>query len=100
MTMAIHILWVSKKIVFVDYKCCQLFLGRRLYFCYFQAEDCLSAITKCCESGDGNLLALSIEASRQRCTVGEITDAMEKVQQFHQMITALIFFYITEISPY
>ena len=50
-----------------------------MYIGDFQAEECLSAITKCCESGDGNLLGLSIEASRQRCTVGEITDAMEKV---------------------
>ena len=45
----------------------------------FQAEEALSAITKCCDSGEGNLLGLSIEAARCRCTVGEITDAMEKV---------------------
>lgn len=44
-----------------------------------KAEECLAAITNCCESGDGNLLALSIEAARHRCTVGEITEAMEKV---------------------
>lgn len=44
-----------------------------------KAEESLSAITNCCESGDGNLLALSIEAARHRCTVGEITEAMEKV---------------------
>lgn len=44
-----------------------------------QADRCLEAITKCCESKDGNLLALSIEASRARCSVGEITDAMEVV---------------------
>ena len=49
-----------------------------LYIC-LQSEETLAAITKCCESGDGNLLALSIEAARARCTVGEITDAMEKV---------------------
>ena len=51
-------------------------------FVGFQAEECLSNITKCCQSGDGNLLALSIEAARARCTVGEITDAMEKVTVF------------------
>lgn len=44
-----------------------------------KAEESLEAITKCCESGDGNLLALSIDAARARCTVGEITDAMEKI---------------------
>ena len=38
----------------------------------------LDAITAAC-NGDGNLLALSIEAARHRATVGEITDAMEKV---------------------
>jgi len=45
----------------------------------FQAKEALDSITKACESNDGNLLALAIEASRRRCTVGEITDAMEKV---------------------
>src|SRR5690606_30811533 len=30
-------------------------------------------------AGDANLLALSIEAARARCTVGEISDAMEQV---------------------
>ncbi|WAQ94020.1 MUTA-like protein [Mya arenaria] len=44
-----------------------------------KAQEALDNITKACESNDGNLLGLAIEASRQRCTVGEITDAMEKV---------------------
>jgi len=39
----------------------------------------LEAITQCCKTGDGNLLGLSIDASRARATVGEITTAMEKV---------------------
>lgn len=55
-----------------------------------KAEECLSNITKCCESGDGNLLALSIEASRARCTVGEITDAMEKVFGRHMASDRLV----------
>ncbi|MBC2716820.1 MAG: methylmalonyl-CoA mutase [Desulfobacteraceae bacterium] len=38
----------------------------------------LAAITKCAETG-GNLLEVSIEAVRARATVGEISDAMEKV---------------------
>jgi methylmalonyl-CoA mutase len=38
----------------------------------------LDALTRGAES-DGNLLALSIEATRARATVGEISDAMEKV---------------------
>lgn len=59
---------------------------------YFQAEECLSNITKCCESGDGNLLALSIDAARARCTVGEITDAMEKVCLHSIMMWLLVGF--------
>ena len=38
----------------------------------------LAALTKCAESGEGNLLALSIEAARARATLGEISDALEK----------------------
>jgi methylmalonyl-CoA mutase len=37
----------------------------------------LAAITECAKSGEGNLLDLSIKASRLRATVGEISDAME-----------------------
>ncbi|XP_053373041.1 methylmalonyl-CoA mutase, mitochondrial-like isoform X3 [Mercenaria mercenaria] len=48
-----------------------------------KADECLSNITKACESNDGNLLKLSIDAARHRCTVGEITDAMEKVYGRH-----------------
>lgn len=48
-----------------------------------KADECLAKITKACESNDGNLLALSIEAARERCTVGEITYAMEKVYGRH-----------------
>jgi len=44
-----------------------------------QLQRCLSEITECCRTGDGNLLALSIDAARARATVGEITDAMEAV---------------------
>ncbi|MEA3279480.1 MAG: methylmalonyl-CoA mutase [Thermodesulfobacteriota bacterium] len=41
-------------------------------------EKALDAITRCAESG-GNLLEVCIPAVRARATVGEITDAMEKV---------------------
>jgi methylmalonyl-CoA mutase len=47
------------------------------------AHAALDAITECCKSGDGNLMDLSIKAARARCTVGEITDAMEKVFTRH-----------------
>ncbi len=41
-------------------------------------EKCLEAITNCAAS-DGNLLEVCIDAARARATVGEISDAMEKV---------------------
>ena len=50
--------------------------------CMYQVQSVLAAITECCRSGDGNLLALSIEAARARVSVGEITDAMEEVVHF------------------
>lgn len=43
-----------------------------------KVNSCLQAITKCAESGDGNLLALAVDAARERATLGEISDAMEK----------------------
>lgn len=43
----------------------------------------LAAITKCAKGGDGNLLALSIDAARKRATLGEISDALEKIYGRH-----------------
>ena len=39
----------------------------------------LEALTNCAKSGNGNLLELSIEAASHRATLGEISDAIEKV---------------------
>lgn len=44
-----------------------------------RVEQCLKALTDVAGGAEGNLLALAIEAARARCTVGEITQAMEKV---------------------
>jgi methylmalonyl-CoA mutase len=49
-----------------------------------EVEQKLHALTKCAESGGGNLLALGIEAARARCSVGEISDALEKVWGRHK----------------
>ncbi len=38
----------------------------------------LDAIYRCAAGGEGNLLALAVDAARQRATLGEISDAMEK----------------------
>ncbi|MGB1245350.1 MAG: methylmalonyl-CoA mutase [Porticoccaceae bacterium] len=40
-------------------------------------EQALEALAKAAETGEGNLLALSVDAARARATVGEISDALE-----------------------
>jgi len=47
-------------------------------------ERCLAALTRCAEAGEGNLLELSVAAARARATVGEISDALEKVWGRHR----------------
>ncbi|MFT6030402.1 MAG: methylmalonyl-CoA mutase, partial [Oleiphilaceae bacterium] len=47
-------------------------------------EKSLLALTESAKSGEGNLLALSIEAARLRATVGEISDALEAVYGRYQ----------------
>ncbi|MBP5240496.1 MAG: cobalamin-dependent protein, partial [Bacteroidales bacterium] len=42
-------------------------------------QKCLDALTRCAETGEGNLLALSIDAARKRASLGEISYALEKV---------------------
>ena len=42
-------------------------------------ENILQQITNCAATGEGNLLALAVEAARKRATLGEISFAMEKV---------------------
>ncbi len=52
--------------------------------------DCskaLDALTRAAEEGTGNLLALAIDAARARATVGEISDALEKVYSRHRAVT-------------
>ena len=39
----------------------------------------LQKLKLCAETGEGNLLELAIEAARNRCTLGEISDALETV---------------------
>jgi len=47
-------------------------------------EASLEALTKGAASGEGNLLALAVEAARARATVGEISLALEKVFTRHR----------------
>jgi methylmalonyl-CoA mutase len=43
----------------------------------------LDALTSAASAGDGNLLALAVDAARAKATVGEISDALEKVYGRH-----------------
>ncbi|WP_341887949.1 methylmalonyl-CoA mutase [Variovorax sp. YR752] len=47
----------------------------------------LDALTACAETGQGNLLDLSIQAVRLRATVGEVSDALEKAWGRHRADT-------------
>ncbi len=42
-------------------------------------QAALDALTKCAETGEGNLLDLSVKAMRLRATLGEVSDALEKI---------------------
>jgi len=50
-------------------------------------QAALDALTAAAESGQGNLLDLSIQAIRLRATVGEVSDALEKVFGRHRADT-------------
>ncbi|WP_047308218.1 methylmalonyl-CoA mutase [Rhodopseudomonas palustris] len=47
-------------------------------------DAALAALTRSASEGSGNLLALAIDAARKKATVGEISDALEKVYGRHR----------------
>jgi len=47
-------------------------------------EAALAALTRCARTGEGNLLALTVDAMKVRATVGEVSDALEKVFTRHK----------------
>ena len=49
-------------------------------------QSTLNALTACARTGEGNLLALSIEAARARATNGEISMALEKAWGRHKAV--------------
>jgi methylmalonyl-CoA mutase len=49
-------------------------------------EAALGALTQAAEDGSGNLLDLAVKATRVRATVGEISDALEKVYTRHRAV--------------
>jgi methylmalonyl-CoA mutase len=50
----------------------------------------LDALTKAAASGEGNLLGLTVEAMKVRATVGEVSDALEKVFSRHRAENATV----------
>ncbi|MFW5691450.1 MAG: methylmalonyl-CoA mutase [Chloroflexota bacterium] len=46
----------------------------------------LNALTQAAESGEGNLLALAVDAARARASLGEISNALEQVWGRHQAV--------------
>jgi methylmalonyl-CoA mutase len=52
-----------------------------------KVQAALAALGACAEGGPGNLLALTIDAMRLRATVGEVSDALEKVWGRHRADT-------------
>lgn len=51
-----------------------------------RVQATLQAITECAKTGEGNLLDLAIEAARARASLGEISDAYEKVVGRHKAV--------------
>lgn len=52
-----------------------------------KVAQALEALTQAAHSGEGNLLELSIQAMRLRATVGEVSDALEKIFGRHRADT-------------
>jgi methylmalonyl-CoA mutase len=53
-------------------------------------EAALAALTGAAEKGTGNLLELAVDAARAKATVGEISEAIEKVWGRHQAVIRTI----------
>ncbi|MES2863202.1 MAG: methylmalonyl-CoA mutase [Bacteroidota bacterium] len=49
-----------------------------------KATKSIQDLTECAKTGNGNLLALAVEAARNRVTLGEISDALEVVFGRHK----------------
>jgi len=55
-----------------------------------RVHEALGALTRSAETGEGNLLGLAVAAARARATVGEISDALEKVWgRYHAEIKSI-----------
>ncbi len=62
-------------------------------------QQALDALTHGAQSGEGNLLELAVAAARHRATLGEISDALEKVYGRHKaVIRSIAGIYAAELS--
>ena len=52
-------------------------------------QEALSALTQAAETGSGNLLALAVEATRRRATVGEVSAALETAWGRHEPVAKM-----------
>ncbi len=64
-----------------------------------RTDSMLQEMTRCAERNEGNLLAAAVEAARAMATVGEISDALEKVYGRHRAkIQAISGVYAAELG--
>lgn len=64
-----------------------------------QVQEALEALTKAAETGEGNLLYLSVKAARVRASLGEISYSLEKIWGRHKaVIRSISGVYSTEYS--
>ena len=64
-----------------------------------EVKEALNKLTICAKSGEGNLLALAIEAAEKRATLGEISSALEEVYgRFKAQIKSISGVYKREIK--
>lgn len=62
-------------------------------------NQALAALTECAKTGNGNLLALAVDAARLRATLGEISDALEAVfGRYQAVIRSISGVYSNEIK--
>jgi methylmalonyl-CoA mutase len=65
-----------------------------------RVQAALDALTRSAETGQGNLLALAVDAARARATLGEISFALEKVFNRHKaVIRSVSGVYQSEFGP-
>ncbi len=64
-----------------------------------KVKDTLLKLIDCAKTGEGNLLDLAVQAARERATLGEISDALEKIfDRYKATINSITGVYSREIK--